>query len=352
VTPHPQNATLSPSDYPLNLLLDWHEEQPRGHWAIVVAASLAVHVVLFFLAVRLPSLVARKEMANTRRVIVHRTPLYLPRDVMTQKTRNAAPVSKKIELAQLLEDRPSQKAHAAAPAPSIKHFELPGQVARQRAEKSAPKILPDAPAVALNQAPQLPSGVPNGLPTAAPPPQAPTPGPFLNIGAEDPANPNGKLAPPKSLVQAAVNDLTRRTNGNQVVITDDSQTTLSPGTPGIDGQAGSRHAAVELQSDPQGADFKPYLTRILAIVRANWRQVIPESVRMGTLRGRTVMEFIINRDGSIPKLVVAESSGSEPLDRAAVAGLSMSNRLPPLPEDFKGMQIRLSFAFAYNMPAQ
>jgi hypothetical protein len=40
------------------------------------------------------------------------------------------------------------------------------------------------------------------------------------------------------------------------------------------------------------------------------------------------------------------------LDRAAVAGLSMSNPLPPLPAEFKGEQVRLAFSFAYNMAAQ
>jgi TonB family protein len=123
-------------------------------------------------------------------------------------------------------------------------------------------------------------------------------------------------------------------------------------SPGTIGQAGAQHSAIELKSDPQGADFKPYLTRILAIVRANWKHVIPESARLGTVRGRTVVEFIINRDGSIPKVVTAESSGVDPLDQAAIAGLSMSNPLPPLPEDFKGFQVRLAFTFAYNMPSQ
>jgi TonB family protein len=73
---------------------------------------------------------------------------------------------------------------------------------------------------------------------------------------------------------------------------------------------------------------------------------------MGVLRGRTVMEFVVNRDGSIPQIVTADSSGSEPLDRAALAGLSMSNPLPSLPEDYRGMQLRLAFSFSYNMPSQ
>ena len=137
-----------------------------------------------------------------------------------------------------------------------------------------------------------------------------------------------------------------------LVISDESLSEPSPAAPGTLRQTGGEHAAVELQSDPAGADFKAYLTRILAIVRGNWKRVIPESARMGTLRGRTVMEFIINRDGSIPKLVTAQSSGIEPLDRAAIAGLSMSNPLPALPADYKGFQVRLAFTFTYNLPTR
>jgi TonB family protein len=350
-----QSATLPPSDYPLHLLLDEQNEDLRAHWAVVLAGSLAIHIVVFFGAVRLPALVARTEPA-TRRVIVHHVPLYLPRDILTQKARNNDKVSKKIDLAQLLADQPEQRARAAAPAPSVKRFELPATSAPKKTLTDVPKILPDAPAVAVNQPPpqQLPSGAINGLPIVAPPPPTSTPGPFQNIGDITPPDPqHPKLAPPKATVDAAVNDLAKHQGGSQVIISDDSPgTTPSPGVPGLPGQVGARHAAVELQSDPQGADFKPYLTRILAIVRANWRVVIPQSVRMGTLRGRTVMEFVINRDGSIPKMVTSESSGLDPLDRAAVAGLSMSNPLPPLPADFKGQQVRLAFSFSYNMPSQ
>ena len=63
------------------------------------------------------------------------------------------------------------------------------------------------------------------------------------------------------------------------------------------------------------------------------------------------VSFVVNQDGSIPKLVIADPSGLDPLDRAAVAGLSMSNPLPPLPKDFKGPFIRLQFSFNYNLPS-
>jgi TonB family protein len=342
------SAVLPPSDYPLHLLLDWSPaRRSRSGWAMVLAASLGVHLLVFVTVVQLPSLATPS--APPPRVVVHHIPLYLPPSLLTQKAPNVTQPSKQIDLASLVAEQTPRRASQASPAPSLKHFELPKRAAPEKTAK-APQILAEAPNIALNQTPgPLPSGATNGLP-AAPPPLN-TPGPFQNIGADTPPPAHPKLAPPKATVQSAVSDLAQHGSSNQVVITDDSPTEPSPGATRTPGQLGAEHSAVELQSDPQGADFKPYLTRILAIVRANWRHVIPESARLGTVRGRTVLEFIIDRDGKIPKLVTAQSSGLEPLDRAAIAGLSMSDPLPPLPADFKGMQVRLAFSFAYNMPA-
>ena len=61
----------------------------------------------------------------------------------------------------------------------------------------------------------------------------------------------------------------------------------------------------------------PYLTQILASVKRNWMAVIPESAKLGR-RGRVVIQFMIARDGSVPRLVIASASGTEALDRAAV----------------------------------
>jgi TonB family protein len=112
------------------------------------------------------------------------------------------------------------------------------------------------------------------------------------------------------------------------------------------GRAGS---SLELLSDPQGIDFKPYLIRVLAAVRRNWFAVLPESARFGQ-RGRVLIQFAIAREGRVPKLVISTPSGVDALDRAAVAGISASNPFPPLPAEFKGDQIRLQLSFAYNMP--
>ncbi len=181
----------------------------------------------------------------------------------------------------------------------------------------------------------------SGLPQPpAPPPPTPPKQPFQNLGDADHSDiPKRKLEVPNSSVDSVVKSLGRQAGNGHVVVSD-------AGSPGSVGTGTAPHAEVELKSDPQGADFREYLTRILAIVRANWRHVLPESARMGMLQGSTEVEFIINRDGSIPKLVTAEESGSHALDMAAVAGLSMSNPLPPLPTDFKGQQVRVAFTFS------
>jgi TonB family protein len=114
---------------------------------------------------------------------------------------------------------------------------------------------------------------------------------------------------------------------------------------------GSQGNQVQLLSDPMGVDFKPYLIRVLASVKLHWLAVIPESVKLGR-RGQVAIQFSIARDGSVPKLVIANSSGVDPLDRAAVAGISASTPFPPLPGEYKGDRIVLQFNFGYNVPKQ
>ena len=115
--------------------------------------------------------------------------------------------------------------------------------------------------------------------------------------------------------------------------------------------AGPVRSNLQLLSDPEGIDFKPYLVQVLTAVRVNWMSVIPESARLGR-KGRVLVQFIINRRGGVPKLVIAESSGTLAFDRAAVAGISASYPFPELPRNFKGGEIRLQLAFTYNQAAR
>jgi TonB family protein len=101
-------------------------------------------------------------------------------------------------------------------------------------------------------------------------------------------------------------------------------------------------------SDTLGVDFGPYLARVVFVVRRNWYSMIPESARLGE-KGRVGIVFEILKDGSVPQLRLVASSGSDPLDRAALASIHASIPFPPLPEEFTGQHLVLQFIFLYNL---
>ncbi|HZT69607.1 MAG TPA: TonB family protein [Terriglobia bacterium] len=101
-------------------------------------------------------------------------------------------------------------------------------------------------------------------------------------------------------------------------------------------------------SDTRGVNFGPYLARVVYIVRRNWYAVIPESARLGE-KGRVALVFEIVKDGSVPQLRLLASSGSPPLDQAALASIRASNPFPPLPAQFTGNHLVLEFIYFYNM---
>jgi TonB family protein len=154
---------------------------------------------------------------------------------------------------------------------------------------------------------------------------------------------------PGSSVQAAIREVARSGGGGQGLVIGDLESAdgvLEARTvPLSRGNTGSN---LKLLSAPMGIDFRPYLIQVLSAVRRNWRAVIPQSAKLGR-RGKVVIQFAIDRSGQVPKLVIAVPSGSNALDRAAVAGISASNPFPPLPAEFPGNEIRLQLNFLYNI---
>jgi TonB family protein len=112
---------------------------------------------------------------------------------------------------------------------------------------------------------------------------------------------------------------------------------------------GASGGSLELLSDSKGVDFSSYLKQILARVKRNWLAIIPDSVSRGGRSGRVAIQFSLSRNGQVPKLVIASTSGNDALDRAAVAGISASIPFPPPPATFDGSEIRLQLVFTYNM---
>jgi TonB family protein len=162
-------------------------------------------------------------------------------------------------------------------------------------------------------------------------------------------NPSAKVPDPRVVAEnARASVQPGQGSASGVVVGDIEEMTAAPNT-NQPSAAGPVRSNLQLLSDPKGVDFKPYLIQVLTAVRVNWLAVIPESARLGR-KGRVLVQFIIDKRGRIPKLVIAESSGTTAMDRAAVAGISASS-FPPLPNGFQGEEIRLQLAFSYNQPA-
>jgi TonB family protein len=340
-----------------NFLLDWQASADSHRYFRAGIGSLVVHAAIFALVFTLAGLSgpAPRQATEIFPDISRAITLIAPRD-LTQKAPNKGKVAKEVNVEDLKPRPPSQE--RLPPAPAIRAFKppnpgLPGPLQPQPAPPriaEPPKI--ETPVTAQKALPALPAM--SGAPKAPPPQIQPVEQPklaFETPGQNGPSEHKGvaKLTPPKATVQEAIRDIARGGGGQGgVVVGDVDQPPDLPESIRLPPSPGHTGSSLQLMSDPMGVDFKPYLIRILALVRQNWFAVIPESARLGN-RGLVQLQFIIDRDGQVPKLVIATPSGSESLDRAAVAGISASVPFPPLPNEFKGQQIRLQFAFKYNL---
>lgn len=278
------------------------------------------------------------EYKEPKRVVTH---LIDPPTELTQRAPNKAPLSKEL-VAEAILPRPQIRKPAPPPLPTPAPVKQPAK----------PQPPPEPPKIQIAEAEKM------QLPQAAPPPPPPVEKPklvFENVQTQAApvakANANPALAPQNAIQEAVRNIARTGPSGSQAV--GDASAELENTGPGLNlpPSAGRPRSSLELKSDPMGVDFKPYLVRVLATVRRNWFAIYPEAARLGQ-RGRVLVEFAVAPDGTITKVVFSQQSGSRPLDEAAVAALSASNRLPPLPADFKGNRVVLQFTFSYNMAAK
>ncbi|MGB9488849.1 MAG: TonB family protein, partial [Terriglobales bacterium] len=106
----------------------------------------------------------------------------------------------------------------------------------------------------------------------------------------------------------------------------------------------------EILTDTMGVDFGPYLTRVVQVVKANWYNIMPESVKAPIYKqGKLSIEFVIQKDGNVSGMTLHTSSGDVPLDRAAWGSITASNPFPPLPKEFPGQILGLRFYYFYNL---
>lgn len=337
-----------------HLLVDWKASNTQPPLSITAIASILIHLGVFGVIMVAPALPGPSRVPLEYEVVdfSKATPLFLPPELLTQKAPNKREVSKDLDLAGLVA-RPDVKPAATTSSLAVppRKFEPPPAPSPKNEPVKTPDTARIEPVPTLPQA-QTPPAIgtsPQAFPinVPAPPPPAEKP----KMAFETPGSQLGVKTGRGGLLEGThttIDDAGKkamRTGGAASV--DDSDLQL-PGL-GAPGTQSKGSSSLELLSDPMGVDFRPYLARILTVIRRNWFLVLPEGARMGQ-RGRTVVQFSIAKNGAVPKLVIHTPSGNEPLDRAAVAGISMSNPLPPLPNQYKGDVLRLQLVFSYNMP--
>jgi TonB family protein len=102
---------------------------------------------------------------------------------------------------------------------------------------------------------------------------------------------------------------------------------------------GPRRASLEALKSQVGSIWQPM---VYAAALAN----DPTGCRFSTVDRRTVLEFHVDRGGTITDVKVAKSSGVEYLDRVAVDAMGRIGRMnpPPEPDLFHADVVRLPFA--------
>jgi TonB family protein len=331
-----ETVVPTPVEPELNLLTQWYDPADSDRRRRAAIATVIFHIAAVTILFLLPeSFFTEKRPPEVPRRI---TPIiYEPLTRLTQKAPNPTKSVKEFS-APAAQNRPHPPAPPPAPtAPK------PAPV-RQAAIPQAP---PPKPAQALPEPPKVETAikapkidVPQ-LGTVPPPPkiqQAESP----KLPLENLQGPPPVLPPEKRVVtipDATPSAVARNLGGLP-------QLPVPP--PGTETEPSALQLP-QLISDAQGVDFAPYLRVILQTVRRNWQSVMPEAVHLGRT-GKVSIVFSVGRNGEVIKLVISTPSGIDSFDKAAIAGISMSNPFPPLPSAFKGDHIAVQFNFAYNQP--
>jgi protein TonB len=334
----------SDGDKELNLLREWREPVTPRRIGRAALGSLCFHVVVIGAVILAPETGSFREAPLQARYTPKVVPLYFPIE-LTQRDENKGKITKVLDV---------RSSAAPAARPQAPRFRAPSPVPIPALPTP---VIVEPPKIEADAAPPPPPPTSAGrLPQPAPPPPERPKLAFESVGADGLSrtipnpNPSPKVPDPKVVADNAMRASVQPGQGSAgLMVGDVEEMTVAPSLsqPAV---AGPVRSNLQLLSDPKGVDFKPYLIQVLSAVRTNWLAVIPESARLGR-KGRVLVQFIIDKRGGIPKLVIAESSGAAALDRAAVAGISASNPLPPLPSGFQGTEIRLQLAFSYNQPA-
>ncbi len=98
----------------------------------------------------------------------------------------------------------------------------------------------------------------------------------------------------------------------------------------------------ELSENSSSVDFYPYMRELVRRLILNWNPPRDKVLH------NVVTFFTISKDGMITNIKILETSGSKTSDDAAIKAIQTTNPARPLPADFSGDHIDVSFTFPYG----
>jgi TonB family protein len=100
----------------------------------------------------------------------------------------------------------------------------------------------------------------------------------------------------------------------------------------------------DIQFDSKGVEFGPWLRRFVSQVKHNW--FVPDVAAF--LKGRVVIQFNVQKNGTITDLRVVSPCPIEGFNAAALNALKMSNPTLPLPAEYPADKAFFTVTFHYN----
>jgi protein TonB len=109
---------------------------------------------------------------------------------------------------------------------------------------------------------------------------------------------------------------------------------------------GAGQAGIGFGDAAFGDRYGTYVNAITRAISSNWlRSMVDARVQRAP---RVYLTFTIERSGKINNVAVQQSSGIPSLDRSAQRAVFASDPLPPLPADYRGSTVDVTFYFEYS----
>ncbi len=320
-----ETAVTPPGEADVHLLTDWSDPGGRARMGRSAVLSLLAHAAAIVFLLFVPETFMQPAHRPVQEPLV--TPLVLPPLTLTQKEPNVNKTIREVRSPDLTPRIQAPKGPSPEPEAAARK-----SVAPPPPPKAAPPTpLPEPPKldIAVNENPKLTLPV---QPSQVPPPKSQPA--FEDVRPATPAPPGQRVMelPEPSAAGASRGAMAGR----------------GANLPGTAPVASSGAELPQLLSDPQGVDFRPYLAQVLASVKRYWLSILPKSGR----RGYVSVQFAIQRDGTVPKVVFVQQTGDPLLDGTAIAAISGGGPFGPLPVRYRGSEIHVQMNFAYNVPKQ